>query len=171
MQALYSIYLYCKVYSVKVWIMENHGIVIFWPGNSWNLIMMEVYEPWHWTYFLWYFMNFFIFQFFHVILKYLNKVTIILLYTRLKNGTYYVIALYWQPSRRAYARWFLLNISRNILLIFTKFGTQKHQDETKIEFEPGDLDLHFEVTEVIQGNSMWKMVSTHDLNKYVMYSH
>ena len=60
---------------------------------------------------------------------------------------YYVIALYMQAY--ANARWFPLNIWRNILHILTKFGTQKHQDKTKTELELGNLDLIFEVAEVI----------------------
>ena len=44
---------------------------------------------------------------------------------------------------RVYAKWILLNISRNILRILTKFGTQKHKGEAKIKFEPVDLDLIF----------------------------
>ena len=33
--------------------------------------------------------------------------------------------------RRWHLRWFPLNFSRNIRLIFTKFGTQKHQGKKK----------------------------------------
>ena len=56
-------------------------------------------------------------------------------------------------GERAYARWSLLNISKNIWCIITKFGTLKHQDkETK--FEPGDLDLIFYVTVFSEGNDM-----------------
>ena len=49
----------------------------------------------------------------------------------------------------AYERWFLLNILRNILRILPKFDTQKHQDKMKPKFEHCDLDLIFQVTEVI----------------------
>ena len=52
---------------------------------------------------------------------------------------YYVIAL----CGWAYVGWFLLNIWRNIWHILNKFGTQKHQDKTKIKFELDDIDLIF----------------------------
>ena len=76
----------------------------------------------------------------------------------LQNGKYYVIVLYGRVGRLAYARWFPLNISRIIWCILIKFGTQKHQDKTKTKFELGDLDLIFKVTEVIEGDDIWKMV-------------
>ena len=38
--------------------------------------------------------------------------------------------------------------------MLTKFGTQKHQSMAKAKFEPGDLDLIFEVTEVILENGI-----------------
>ena len=37
--------------------------------------------------------------------------------------------------------------------------------------EPGYLDLNFKVTEVIQCDSMWKMVSAQYLRNYLMYPH
>ena len=47
------------------------------------------------------------------------------------------------------------SISKEISNVYLpKFGTQKHQCKTKTEFEPGDLDLVFKVTEVIQGGGI-----------------
>ena len=71
----------------------------------------------------------------------------------------------------AYERWSSLNIWRNICRILTGYGTHEHQIKTKTKFEPDNLDLIFEVTEVIQGNGIWKMVSAKYLKKYLMYPH
>ena len=73
--------------------------------------------------------------------------------------------------RRWHEIWFPHNISRNIWLIFTKFGTLKHQGKKKIKLESGDLDPIFKVTEVIQGDGIWKMVSAQYVEKYLMYPH
>ena len=49
----------------------------------------------------------------------------------------------------AHEIWFSLNIWRKIWRILTKFGTQNYQGKTKTKFELGELDLIFNVTEVI----------------------
>ena len=41
---------------------------------------------------------------------------------------------------QVYARWFPIKICRDIWRILTKFGTQKHQCNTKTKFKPCDLD-------------------------------
>ena len=61
------------------------------------------------------------------------------LYARLKNGTYYVLALYGRVGRQAYVRCFLL----------TKNGTRKNQGKTKTKFEPGEIDFISKVTKII----------------------
>ena len=65
------------------------------------------------------------------------------LYTLLKNGTYYVIALY---GRAGVCKMVSAQYLKKYLGILTKFGTQ---GKTKTKFEPGDFDLIFKVTEVI----------------------
>ena len=41
----------------------------------------------------------------------------------------------------------------------------------KFKFEPGDLDLNFEVTKVIQGDNHVKDGFTQYLKKYLIYPH
>ena len=48
---------------------------------------------------------------------------------------------------------------------------QKHQGMAKTKFEPCVLDLIFEVTEVIYGDVILKIVSAEHMKKYLMYPH
>ena len=71
----------------------------------------------------------------------------------------------------AYERWFPLDISRNVSLNLNKFGTQEHWGKTKTNFELGDLVLIFKVTEVIQVDDIWRMVSAQYLKECLTFPH
>ena len=59
-------------------------------------------------------------------------------------------------------------ISGEIFDILPKLGTKKHQGKTKTKFKPGDLDLIFEVTELILRR--WHVkVGFHSIYEVIFY--